>query len=62
MIYIEGTILNQYVYVLIDAWVNLIYISPQPVEKCELKYEKFKTGWLVQLATSKKRKVTSNVR
>jgi len=41
---------------------SLSYISPKIAEKCTLKPEKFKNAWLVQLATSIKRKVTSQIR
>ena len=59
MIKIEGTILNQLVFVLIDPRASLSYIGPWVVEKCKRKTEKYKTTWLVQLATSTKQRVTS---
>lgn len=44
MIDIEGTILNQFFYILID-WGNILsYISPQSVEKGKLRSEKFKNA------------------
>ena len=55
---IEGKIADQSVTVLIDPGASLSYISPQVVEKCNIKTEKFQQSWLVQLATGTKRKVT----
>ena len=54
----EGKIVDQSVTVLIDPGASLSYISPQVIEKCNLKTEKFQQSWLVQLATGTKRKVT----
>ena len=56
MVEIEAMIIKQPVSVLIDLGSNLSYISPQMVEKCKLKLEKFQQAWLVQLATGKKNK------
>ena len=58
MVEMEGKIADQSVTVLIDLGASLSYISPQVVEKCNLKTEKFQQSWLVQLATGTKRKVT----
>ena len=54
----EGNISDQSITVLIDPGASLSYISPNIVEKCKLKTEKFQQSWLVQLATRTKRKVT----
>jgi len=47
MIEIKGTILNQIISILIDLGATVSYINPQIVEKCNLKFEKFKNAWLV---------------
>ena len=54
----EGKIVDQSITFLIDPSASLSYITPQVVEKCNLKTEKFQQSWLVQLATGTKRKVT----
>ena len=41
MVEMEGTIADQFVTILIDPCAYLSYISPQVVEKCKLKTEKF---------------------
>ena len=58
MVEVEGMIADQSISVLIDPGEYLSYISPQMVEKCNLKSEKFQQSWLVELATSTKSKVT----
>ena len=58
MIEIEGMIIEQYFSIIIDLGANLSYVSPQIVEKCNLKLETFQQAWLEQLATGTKRKVT----
>ena len=58
MVEMEGKVSDQSVIVLIDPGASLSYISPQIVEKCNIKTEKFQQSWLVQLATSTKRKLT----
>ena len=58
MVEVEGMIVDQSISVLIDPGASLSYISPQMVEKCKLKSEKFQLSWLVQLATGTKMKVT----
>ena len=54
MVEMEGNIVDQSVTVLIDPGASLSYISPQVVEKCNIKTEKFQQSWLVQLATGTK--------
>ena len=61
MVEMEGKIANQSVTVLIDPGASLSYISPQVVEKCNLKTEKFQQSWLVQLASGTKKKVTDRL-
>ena len=58
MVEMEGKISDQSVTILIDPGASLSYISPQVVEKCKLRTEKFQQPWLVQLATGNKRNVT----
>lgn len=58
MVEMEGNISDLPVSVLIDPGASLSYISPNIVEKCNLKTKKFQHSWLVQLATGTKRKVT----
>jgi hypothetical protein len=53
----EGMITNHLVSILIDPGSNLSYIAPQAVDKCKLQPHKHAKPWLVQLATSTKRKV-----
>jgi hypothetical protein len=54
----EGMTANHLVSILIDPRSNLSYVSPQTIEKCELKQVKHVKSWLVQLATRTKTKVT----
>ena len=58
MLDMKGTIFDQSATILIDQGASLRYTSPQVVEKCKLRIEKFQQSWLVQLATGTKRKVT----
>jgi hypothetical protein len=53
----EGMITNHIVSILIDPRSNLIYISPQAIDKCKLQPHKHAKPWLVQLATGTKIKV-----
>jgi hypothetical protein len=53
----EGMITNHLVSILIDLGSNLIYISPQAVDKCKLQPHKHAKPWLVELSTGTKRKV-----
>jgi hypothetical protein len=53
----KGTITNHLVSILIDPGSNLSYIAPKDVDKCKLQPHKHAKPWLVQLATSTKRKV-----
>ena len=62
MVEIEGMIKNQPISILIYPGARLIYISPGVVYLCNLVPQTFDNLWLVQLATSTKRKVTSIVR
>jgi hypothetical protein len=57
MVEMEGRISNHPVSILIDPSSNLSYVAPQTVEKCKLQLVKLVKSWLVQLATSTKRKV-----
>ena len=41
MVEMEGNIVDQSVTILIDPGASLSYISPQVVDKCNLKTEKF---------------------
>ena len=61
MIELEGTMLSKPVSILIDPGASLSYVSPKLVEMCNLKEQKFKNPWLVQLATGAKRKVTAKI-
>ena len=61
MVEVEGKINQTPISILIDPRANLSYISPNLVEKCKLHVQKFVSSWLVQLATSARRKVTSFV-
>ena len=58
MVEVEGMINQTLVTILIDLGASLSYIAPQIVEKCKLFVDKFENSWLVQLATTTKRKVT----
>ena len=61
MIELEGKILTQLVSILEDPVASLSYISPRVVELCKMKDQKFKSSWLVQLATGTKRKLTTKI-
>jgi hypothetical protein len=54
---IEGMIFNHLVSVLIDPGSNLSYIAPRAIDMCKLQPQKQTKPWLVQLATSTKRRV-----
>eukprot|EP00253_Pinus_taeda_P010510 PITA_10510 len=58
----EGMIVDQPVSILFDPSASLSYISPKPVEKCQLQSNKFNKSWLVQLATRTKRKVSAKTK
>lgn len=49
MIEIEGNTLNQHVSVLVVLGNSISYISPQVVQKCNLKVQNFRNAWLVHL-------------
>lgn len=53
MVEFEGKIANQIVSILIDPGASLSCFSPQIVQKCQLSSMKFKTSWLLRLATGK---------
>jgi hypothetical protein len=53
----EGIIAKQIISILIDPRSNLSYVSPQVVEAHSSKRKKHAKEWLVQLATTTKRKV-----
>jgi len=57
MVEIEGIVSEKPISILIDQEASLSYISPIIVEKNKLVVKKFYKPWLVQLATSTKRKV-----
>eukprot|EP00253_Pinus_taeda_P002642 PITA_02642 len=61
MIEFEGKIFDRAVSVLVDPGATLSYISPKVVESCGLQTTKFKSPWLVQLATGTKRRVLTKV-
>lgn len=61
MIEYEGKVFDRTISILIDPGVNLSYVSPKVVEQCCLQAIKFKTPWLVQLATGAKRRVLAKV-
>ncbi len=58
---VEGMLNKQPVSIIIDLGASLSYISPSVVEKNKFPLQKFENSWLVQLATSTKRKVTNCV-
>ena len=62
MVEVEGKLNQTLISILIDPWASLSYISPELVEKCKLLVENFAKSWLVELATSAKRKVVSFVK
>eukprot|EP00253_Pinus_taeda_P013044 PITA_13044 len=57
----EGKISNLSIAVLIDPGATLSYVSPKIVEQCKLLSEKFRSPWLVQLATGAKRQVSAKI-
>lgn len=59
MVEFKGKLLDLVVTVLVDPSATLSYISPRVVEHCKLQPVKFKTPWLVKLATGAKRRVIS---
>ena len=61
MIEFEGKIFDQTISILINLRANLSYISPKIVKQCCLQVVKFKSPWLVQLATGEKRRVLAKV-
>eukprot|EP00253_Pinus_taeda_P021805 PITA_21805 len=62
MVEFEGKISNLSIAVLIDPGATLSYVSPKIVEQCKLLSEKFRSPWLVQLATGAKRRVSAKIR
>ena len=54
MIELKGTLLTKHVSILVDPGASLSYVSPKIVETCNLKEQKFKNSWLVQLAIGAK--------
>eukprot|EP00253_Pinus_taeda_P010629 PITA_10629 len=61
MVEFEGKISNLSIAVLIDPGATLSYVSPKIVEQCKLLSEKFRSPWLVQLATGAKRWVSAKI-
>ena len=62
MVEVEGEIIEQIVSILIDPGSTHIYITIGLVQMCTLKKSKNRRSWLVQLATSTKKKVSEVVR
>ena len=58
----DGNICDQFVSILIDPWFNYGYVSPNLVDKCGLNKEVHAKSWLVQLATSTKKRIHHWVR
>ena len=61
MVQIQGKIIEQSIYVLIDPVSTHNYITPKLVEMCAFKKLKHNKSWLVQLTTGTKRKVSEVV-
>eukprot|EP00253_Pinus_taeda_P025982 PITA_25982 len=61
MVEFEGKISDLTIAVLIDPGATLSYVNPKVVECCNLQSVKFKSPWLVQLATGAKRRVITKV-
>jgi len=61
MVELEGKISDHPVSILIDPGASLSYVIPIIVYICDLKSLKFKKPWLVQLATSAKRRLCAKV-
>ena len=61
MVEVEGKIVEQSVYVLIDLESTHSYITPRVVEICAFKKLKHSKSWLVQLANGTNRKVSEVV-
>jgi hypothetical protein len=55
MIQVEGKIINQPIYILIDSGEIHSYIDPKVVDIFHLMKSKLETSWLVHLATKTKR-------
>ena len=62
MVEIEGKISNASISSLIDPGAFQRYGSPKILDTCKLNKEKHEKSWLVQLATSTKRKVSELVK
>lgn len=56
---IEGTIINWYIYVLIDPSATLSYVSPKVKENYKLMAKNFKNTYLVEFSMGAKRRVTN---
>ena len=52
----DGKLCDQFVSILIEPGSNYSYIGPNLVNKCGLNKEVHAKSWLVQLATSTKKK------
>eukprot|EP00253_Pinus_taeda_P019414 PITA_19414 len=61
MVEFEGKISNLAISVLIDPGATLSYVNPKVVKRCNLQSVKFKSPWLVQLATGAKRRLVKCV-
>ena len=61
MIELEGKLLSQPVYILVDPGASLSYVSPKVVNICKFQSQKFRNPWLVQLATGAKRKFCAKI-
>ena len=62
IIEMEGKLCDQVVSILIDPRSNYSYVNPDPMDKCGLNKEVHAKYWLVQLATSTKKRVHHWVR
>ena len=58
---VEGNIVEQSIFVLIDPRYTHSYTTPRIVEMCSFKKLKHSKSWLVQLAIGTKRKVSEVV-
>ena len=61
MVEVEGNIVEQSIFVLIEPGSTPSYITPNIVDMCAFKKLKHRKSWLVQLATGTKRKVSEIV-
>ena len=62
MVEIEGKILNNSIWILIDLGACRSYVSPKIVDVCKLGKIKHDKPWLVQLAIGMKHKISEIVK